>query len=125
MNRFNLIRIATLSAALGVFSTHLHAQVYVDGLLLEDQQLSRLEAITGGSIPAGSYWLDESGNWGFMGNWEVQGNIYTDNATNQQRAQKRYSSYYSSGGAANGSYASDGECSIISIEGMSVSRGNC
>ena len=125
MNRSNLTKIITLCFAIGFFSAPLHAQVYVNGQVVQGEQLRWLEAQVGESIPAGSYWLDGSGNWGYMGNWVVQGNIYSDNATTQQGSQKSYSSYYSSGGATNGSYASDGDCSIISIPGMSVTRGNC
>jgi hypothetical protein len=103
------------------------AQVIINGQVVEGLQLQALQLALGEEIPAGNYWLDASGNWGFAGNSNVQGNLYQDYGSSASTGGgKSHSSYYSQGGAGGyGSYASDGDCSIISIEGMSMTSGNC
>lgn len=64
MKRSSLTKIITLSFALSFFSVPLHAQVYVNGQLVEGQQLHWLEAQVGKSLPAGSYWLGLYGQLG-------------------------------------------------------------
>jgi hypothetical protein len=102
------------------------AQVYINGQLIEGQQLLLLQMSLGEVIPPGNYWVDTNGNWGYAGNSTPQGNLNTGETRSNSAGSKQHSSYYSQGGAGGyGSYASDGECSIISIEGMSMTSGNC
>lgn len=50
------------------------AQVYVNGEYIQGEDLMILEYLAGGSIPAGSYWLDYyTGAWGYAGDYTVQG----------------------------------------------------
>jgi hypothetical protein len=103
------------------------AQVIINGQVVEGLQLQALQLALGEVIPAGNYWLDASGDWGYAGNSTAQGNLYQDYGSSASTGGgKSHSSYYSQGGAGGyGSYASDGDCSIISIEGMSMTSGNC
>ena len=115
--------------ALTLFSSSppLLAQVFINGQLVQGNELLNLQLLVGEPIPPGNYWLDTYGNWGYIGNNQAQGNIYGAHQGNAgSNSNKSYSSHYSPGGAGGGgSYASDGECSIFSIDGMSVTSGNC
>ena len=116
-----------LSLGLPLISLPAIAQVYINGQLIEGQQLLLLQLSLGEVIPPGNYWVDNNGNWGYAGNATPQGNLYSGESTSAGSSNSgRHSSYYSQGGAGGyGSYASDGECSIISIDGMSMTSGNC
>ena len=115
-----------LSLGVHLVAAPAKAQVYINGQLIEGQQLMLLQLSLGEVIPPGNYWVDANGNWGYAGSATPQGNLYSEESTSSAGSNRKHSSYYSQGGAGGyGSYASDGECSIISIEGMSVTSGNC
>ena len=98
------------------------AQVYINGYLLQGQELAELESYLG-SIPPGRYWLDtDTGNWSYEGDsTTIQGNIAQESNRASDRSQRGVSSYYSSGGAGGyGSYISNGKCSYFSSRGVSI-----
>ncbi|MBV5260891.1 hypothetical protein FLX56_20960 [Synechococcus moorigangaii CMS01] len=103
------------------------AQVYVNGEYIQGEELLLLEYLAGGSIPAGSYWLDYyTGEWGYAGDPTVQGIIGAsssyDNGYYGGNGNASSDYYYSTGGAGGyGSYVSDGDCAYFSSGDISVS----
>ena len=84
-----------LSASCLVFSSFTaSAQVYINGIHYEGAALYQLQLQYGEAIPPGNYWLLQNGNWGYVGNDQVQGNFHTDNhdsgAVNNQQGKKQY-----------------------------------
>ncbi|MEA3411770.1 MAG: hypothetical protein U9R74_09545 [Pseudomonadota bacterium] len=124
--KHNRLLVMVLGTVMTMLTVPAVAQVIINGQLVEGLQLQALQLALGDVIPSGNYWLDASGNWGYAGNSDVQGNLYEVDGSSASGNGGSGSSYYSQGGAGGyGSYASDGECSIMSIEGMSVTSGNC
>ena len=66
-----------VTALLLLFSSASLADVWVNGQRMNGYQLSQLAALAGEPIPSGRYWLAANGNWGYEGNYTVQGNLYT------------------------------------------------
>ena len=117
--------------------------VFVDGRLIQGQELAAFEQRAGNKFPPGTYHIDT--NTGLM-NYEgplgkavvnlhtgqyagygpygyEEGNIYQNNHQTSSSPGKTHS-YGSTGGAAGwGHTASDGECTYVSIPGMSASVG--
>ncbi len=105
------------------------AQVFINGELIQGQELQSLQLLLGHEINSGRYWLDtDTGNWGYEGNFQIQGNMYAhiknnlNNMANPSGGNSgQVESYYSNGGAGGyGSYASDGECSYFSSGGITI-----
>jgi hypothetical protein len=82
---------ACLFAVLAGLQNPAQAQVWINGQLVQGAQLQQLQATYGEPIPPGRYWLSGNGDWGYEGNYQVMGNLYTDNR-----------SYGSNGNSGNG-----------------------
>ncbi len=128
MNKF--LYTATLlltSSLISLMPLKAQAQVFINGELIQGQELQNFQTLLGTEVPSGRYWIDsETGYWGYEGNSQIQGNVYLQIQQNLSQASggngRQYDSYYSSGGAGGyGSYASDGECSYFSSGGVSFS----
>ncbi|MGB5710286.1 MAG: hypothetical protein WBM44_05175 [Waterburya sp.] len=128
MNKFLYTTILVFTTSLiSLMPLKAQAQVFINGELIQGQELQNLQMLLDNQIPSGRYWLDsDTGNWGYEGNSQVQGNLYVPidrNSNSYDNPNGGNSggagSYYSSGGAGGyGSYASDGECSYFSSGGM-------
>ncbi|MBE9137028.1 hypothetical protein IQ254_07400 [Nodosilinea sp. LEGE 07088] len=108
----------SLTSLVGPLAWNANAQVVVNGYLMQGEDLMLLQYLVGSPIPAGYYWLDENGNWGYEGSSVVQGNIlYGTQSTN-------------SGGSGNiydgeASYIeSDNGCAYFSSDAGSISSCN-
>lgn len=140
----------SFSLALMLYASAGHAEVYINGYLV--RQLNVLHELAGEPVPSASYWLMNNGNWGYAGNPQIRGNLYAMNAgrywlaengnwgyagsqkiqgniflgtTYSQPARKpgkQYRSYHSPDSNGGGSFASDGRCGYISIDGMSIKQ---
>lgn len=124
----SITNVLSLSVLTLLFSfsipNQLKAQVVINGQLIQGQELATLEYYLG-HIPAGRYWLDtNTGYWGYEGNPQIQGNIFLDGNTSGSNYGSVDSNYSQGGAGGYGSYASDGQCSYMSIEGMSVKTCN-
>lgn len=76
-----------------------------------------------GSVEPGHYWMDRSGNWGYLGSPLVRGNLVRDAQGGRTGGGGRSWTYRGSGGNA----GSDGNCSYYNdpSSGASVMTGNC
>ena len=108
-----------LIGALTLGSANAPAQVYINGQLYGGAALQQLQMDYGGLIPSGNYWLLQNGNWGYVGNSQVQGNFYSDNQTggNTANAGGGYTDIY----PGSGSVVKDGSsgCSYWDLGGYS------
>ena len=97
------------------------AQVFINGYLYQGQELAQLEYLIGPVAP-GRYWLNTyTGDWGYEGNSQVQGNLLQqNNAAPDSYGDNRQPYYDSSYGGS--SYTPDPEtgCSYISAGGMTI-----
>lgn len=60
---------------LAVQTAAVSAQVIVNGMRLSRSQVATLERTACRPIPAGNYWLNKRGQWGFAGNPWPQGHL--------------------------------------------------
>lgn len=116
------IPLMVLTMALVGLPGLVNAQVWVNGQQVQGAQLQQLEAAYGERIPPGRYWLDQYGNWGYEGNYQSMGNLYTDN--------RGYSSQGQSGGAWVDNHGSSGTVmkdsdGCMYFSGGGVSASNC
>ena len=127
MNKF--FYTATLfitSSLISLMPLKAQAQVFINGELIQGQELQNFQTLLSSEVPSGRYWIDsETGYWGYEGNSQTQGNIYVQIQQNLSQAsggnERQYDSYYSHRGEGGyGSYASDGECSYFSSGGLSI-----
>lgn len=115
---------------IGVFAAILAAAVVnpaaaacnatINGLPMPPQMCA-LAAEVYGSVRPGHYWMDERGNWGYVGNPYPQGNLRLD--SQRPRASGTPWTYRGAGGAM----GSDGQCTYYNdpSTGASVMTGNC
>ncbi len=85
MRRVHLFAFAfsTMVATAGI--AHAERSVMVNGMRLNEPQISQLEQIHCGPIPNGNYWLDtRTGIWGYAGDPHPQGHVM-DNCYNPGR----------------------------------------
>jgi hypothetical protein len=65
--------------------------VFVNGQRMTEQQIAQLESLACTAIPDGNYWVNlNSGAWGYVGNWQVQG-FFGDHATHRRVASAKAS----------------------------------
>jgi hypothetical protein len=57
-----------LSSLVSPLSYNADAQVMVNGSPVKGEELTLLERLMGTMIISGHYWLDEKGNWDYVGN---------------------------------------------------------
>jgi hypothetical protein len=63
--------------------------VFVNGQRMTEQQIAQLESLACTAIPDGNYWVNlNSGAWGYVGNWQVQG-FFGDQCNAQARRQRK------------------------------------
>jgi hypothetical protein len=69
--------VMSLAAVTSVFSSGATAQsrqVFVNGQYMSDAQVDSLARRNCAYIPDGAYWLNtQTGAWGYVGSWQVQG----------------------------------------------------
>ena len=110
--------------------------IHINGVHVDDAQILNLDATLGYEVPNGFYWVnDNTGEWGYEGNGEVLGSIYTEatqrNNTEVQSTQSSQqtsspkqsgnSRPYISNDTGTGSAVIDSNgCSYVSAGGMTV-----
>lgn len=121
--------IATCAASVCILSSlflfSANAEVVINGHRFEGQELAELEELLGTSIVPGAYWLNtKTGDWGYEGNYTVQGNLLDDHKSSFSREGRRADSFDESSGESYGDYTSDGQCAYFSTEYSSISTCN-
>ncbi len=100
--------------------------VFVNGTKLGASDKAQLDAIVGQSVPAGRYWMDANYNFGYE-NGTASVNLrelYLAKYPQEQQAQQRGMSMYSTDSAGRGSsIVSEGGCTILSTPSGSLSSG--
>ena len=83
----------------------------------------QLQAIYGEPIPAGRYWLDAYGNWGYEGRYQTMGNIYTDNraGTGQSNTSGESGAWVENYGSSGSIMRGSDGCMYVSGGGVSAS----
>lgn len=104
-----------------VFPNQAKAQVFINGYHYQGEELAQLEYLIG-PVEPGRYWLNiNTGDWGYEGNSQVQGNLLQqNNAASGYSGDNRQPYYDPSYGGS--SYTPDPEtgCSYISVGGMTI-----
>ncbi|QKD82582.1 hypothetical protein HPC62_10660 [Thermoleptolyngbya sichuanensis A183] len=113
----------SLISLLGPLNMTATAQVVINGQLVQGQELALLEYLMGTRIPAGRYWLDQNGNWGYEGNPVIQGNIFASQYGNPQPSNSNRSGSSTHYDPSDGSYMIRGSngCTIVSTPSGSIS----
>jgi hypothetical protein len=75
MKKALITLVISLGSLLVPFASSADAQVVVNGQLMQGQKLTLLESLMGSRIPAGRYWIDQNGNWGYEGGLTIQGSL--------------------------------------------------
>ncbi|MGV2828111.1 hypothetical protein [Myxosarcina sp. GI1(2024)] len=78
MNKFLYATILFLTSSLiGLMPLKAQAQVFINGELIQGQELQNFQTLVGYEVPSGRYWIDsDTGYWGYEGNPQIQGNVY-------------------------------------------------
>lgn len=101
------------------------AGVYINGTLLTAQDRQLLDAIVGGAVPAGRYFVDANGWMGVEGG---PAEIDLAQRVRQKQAEnpKAFSMYSQDTSGDGSSIVSDGKgCTILSTPSGSLASGNC
>ncbi len=119
--RFVFALVLGLALALGTAAQAFERTVIVNGERVDAATLSVLDALAGGFVPDGAYWLDTStGIWGYAGDPTPRGVLGQAQAnTGHGSPGDQYTGTNYRGPF--GDYMSDGQCSFVN--GIPV--GNC
>jgi hypothetical protein len=87
--------------------------ITINGYRLNEQELAYLDAVAGGQVPDGSYWLDpQSMAWGVVGNPQPMGIVGGGGQPSQGQA-PHWADVGQNYRGPFGDYMSDGKCSAV------------
>ena len=116
--RQKLIGGAAIVAAIVVFllaGSLAGREITINGYRLSEQEVAYLDAIAGGQVPSGNYWLDpQTMAWGVVGNAQPMGVIgYGGAQAGAQGQAPHWADVGQNYRGPFGDYMSDGKCSAV------------
>lgn len=102
--------------------------IHINGEHLNEQMISKLDALVGSEVSDGYYWLNlQTGQWGYEGNPQVQGVVAQITAANQPQASQQVSEYrrselqdVSSTGRVTSGRLNGQNCTFVSVGGTTL-----
>lgn len=102
--------------------------IHINGEHLNDQMITKLDALIGTQVSDGYYWLNlQTGQWGYEGNPRVQGIVAQIVAAKQTQSQQQSTEYkksklqdVSSTGRVTSGRLNGQDCTFVSVGGTTL-----